>query len=81
MKELHGTLSPQGTLRGQFSTPQKVTINGTEDYNELENKPSINGVELQGDKSFEDLGELTLTNSELKDLIDSQFELIFGGSH
>ena len=29
---------------------------GTTDYEELSNKPSINGVELDGDKSFEDLG-------------------------
>ena len=29
---------------------------GTSDYNELENKPSINGVELVGDKTTEELG-------------------------
>lgn len=29
---------------------------GTVDYIELENKPKINGVELSGDKSFEELG-------------------------
>lgn len=29
---------------------------GTDDYNRLRNKPSINGVELIGDKTSEDLG-------------------------
>lgn len=29
---------------------------GTGDYNELDNKPQINGVELQGEKSLKDLG-------------------------
>lgn len=29
---------------------------GTEDYNELSNKPKINGITLSGDKSAEDLG-------------------------
>ena len=29
---------------------------GTTDYNELKNKPSINGVELEGNKTTEDLG-------------------------
>lgn len=29
---------------------------GTDDYEQLENKPSINGVTLQGDKTAEELG-------------------------
>lgn len=32
------------------------TGTGTNDYRNLSNKPSINGVTLQGDKSLEDLG-------------------------
>ena len=32
----------------------QMLVNG--DYNILENKPLINGVELTGDKSFDDLG-------------------------
>lgn len=55
-------------------------VTGTTNYEDLENKPSINGEILMGDKSFEDLGELTLTNTELKDIIDAQFNLIFGGN-
>ena len=49
------------------------------DYNKLENKPRINGVELSGDLSFEDLGlpdfsnipMEALTPSELDEIIDS----------
>ncbi len=33
-----------------------VTIRPTTDYTEIENKPKINGVTLEGDKSLEDLG-------------------------
>ena len=29
-----------------------ITVNGTYDYNELVNKPKINGVELVGAQSF-----------------------------
>ncbi len=36
------------------------------DYNKLKNKPQINSVELQENKSFEDLGLVPLTNSELE---------------
>ena len=44
------------------------TIGGTSNYNNLTNKPSINGVELIGDKSWEDLGLPTSTTySELTD--------------
>ena len=32
-----------------------IIIEGKDDYNELENKPSINGVPLEGDLSSEDL--------------------------
>lgn len=34
---------------------ESINIGGTGDYEDLENKPSINGVELIGDKSTEDL--------------------------
>lgn len=51
-------ITPQG-----YDYPHKVinpfwgiTEGGTDDYEELENKPKINGVELIGDKSLSDLG-------------------------
>lgn len=43
---------------------------GTTDYEKLNNKPSINDVELSGDKSFEDLGISPLSNLEIMGIIN-----------
>lgn len=53
---------------------------GGTDYNTLQNKPTVNGVELKGNKTIEDLGEHTITNSELNDIVNYQYNLIFGGT-
>lgn len=45
---------------------------GTLDYGELENKPRINGVTLQGNKSSEEIGIEEITNIELELLLGSQ---------
>ena len=56
-------LSSQDKSILTITTPEpqtlKITNNsggGTSNYNMLSNKPSINGVELQGDITTEDLG-------------------------
>ena len=49
------------------------------DYNLLNNKPSINGVELVNDKSFEQLGREDIRNRRIKEIIDEQYDAIFGG--
>lgn len=51
------------------------------DYETLQNHPLINGVELIGDKSFEDLGRDDIANNRIKQIIDEQYELIFGGGN
>ena len=57
---------------------------GTTDYNALKNKPKINGVELEGDKSLEDLGieipnlDEYYTKTEVDDLI-GDIEALLGG--
>lgn len=38
-------------------------------YNELNNKPKIEGVELVGNKTFPDLGLNTITEQEIDNLI------------
>ena len=46
---------------------------GTDDYNDLSNKPQINSVTLQGNKSFDDLNigdAIDLDASQLSDLLD-----------
>lgn len=50
---LRGTLST-GSLLGGLNVPKTATI-VEKDYNKLSNKPSINGVELSGDVSLQDL--------------------------
>ncbi len=42
---------------------------GTNDYNELINKPQIEGVTLIGDKTYEELNLQRITNSELEDIL------------
>jgi hypothetical protein len=54
---------------------------GTSDYEELVHKPSINGVELVGDKTFEELGREDISNSRIKAIIDASYDLIFGGNN
>lgn len=52
---------------------------GTDDYNELNNKPKINNVEIQGNKTLPELGiqpegdypEQALTNSEIEQLLNN----------
>ena len=52
------------TLKGNLSS------GGTKDYNQLSNKPQINGVELLGDKSFPDLGMRNITSGEILDILN-----------
>jgi len=52
---------------------------GATSYEDLEDKPSINGVELAGNKTFEELGEQTITNAELAQIVNEQYNMIFGG--
>lgn len=46
---------------------------GESDYSLLDNKPSINDVELVGNKSFEDLGDSPLTNVEIQAIFNRVF--------
>ena len=50
---LQGELNTSGVLSGELTGG---IFYGTNNYNELINKPSINNVELSGDKSLSDLG-------------------------
>lgn len=60
---LNGELTPRRRLNGDLTGG---VFYGTNDYDELINKPEINGVELSGDKSLSDLGIIIPTaTSEL----------------
>lgn len=90
MNELNGTASGGNKIVGRLENETKSLIGklsrlpsgsgGDGDYESLLNKPKINGEVLLGDKSLEDLGELTLTNTEIKQIVDAQFNVIFGGN-
>ena len=60
------------TSDGEIDTDIELSANGTNDYNDLVNKPSINGVELVGDKTTEELDILPLTNAEIDEFMNSQ---------
>lgn len=49
------------------STPTTVVMEN--DYNELTNLPSIEGVTLKGDKSFSELNLMNITNEELENML------------
>ena len=46
---------------------------GGDDYNDLRNKPAINGVTLMGNKSIDDLGVDTMTNSDILEVFNRVF--------
>lgn len=74
---LSGTLSPKQSMTGSFSSKSK-SLKGsitkavhvvTNDYDDLINKPMIEGNVLENDKTYEELGLNRITNSELEDIL------------
>lgn len=51
----------------KFGTDIRPVFGGVSDYTKLNNKPSINGVELIGNKSNDDLNIRSITNSEIEE--------------
>ena len=56
-----------GQVDAQIYTPGA----GSNDYNELINRPKINGVELVGNKTTEELDILPLTNTEIDEFMNN----------
>lgn len=63
---LKGRVASVGRMCGTLTIPK--TLSGTDDYSSLRNKPTIENVELVGNKDFEDLGLRETTNQEILDL-------------
>jgi hypothetical protein len=66
---------PHQHIKGSITSTDKhllgqLSSNGPKDYNKIYNKPKIEGVTLEGDKSFEDLNLMPLTNAELAAILD-----------
>lgn len=64
--KMSGSLNADTGMSGDLKMAERVYEN---DYEKLKNKPSINGVELVQDKSFEELGDHVLTNFEILELM------------
>jgi hypothetical protein len=74
MPDLYGHLTPQGVLHGSLQT-----IVHADNYNDLINKPSINSVELQGNKTAADLGLLTAGDIPVDSVNGKQGVVILDG--
>ena len=64
--KMSGSLNTDTGMSGDLKMAERVYEN---DYEKLKNRPSINGVELVQDKSFEELGDHVLTNFEILELM------------
>ena len=56
MNKVTVTIKPPNTLNAFIPGYKVIERGGTSDYNELTNKPTLNGVEISGDKTSEDYG-------------------------
>lgn len=61
--ELHGGCDPHLDMASGV-----LVSGGVTDYNDLENKPQINGVDLVGNRSLPDLDINRITNSFINSL-------------
>ena len=62
-------IQPRGVLKGITQPGTGSGGGGTNDYEQLVNKPSINTHLLVGDSNFEDIGLHFMTNVELQQLL------------
>lgn len=75
MNNIDGVLTPKqnltGTIEGVSNIDGNVSIPinaGTSDYNKLKNLPSVENIELRGNKTFEELGLEEVTNQDILDM-------------
>ena len=60
-----GSVNPSGAVGGKVKNPDKVY---EKDYNNLDNRPQIEGHTLEDDMTFDDLGMAPLSAQELADM-------------
>ena len=68
----YASLSAPGGLKASFGTYHEGAVE--KNYNELSNKPSIERVELIGNKNFSDLGLETMSNMEILTMFNEVFD-------
>ena len=67
-QQIAGRLQSESQLFGSLKIPQKIM---EKDYLNLQNKPQINSVILEGNKQFEDLGMREVTGQEMIEMIEN----------
>ena len=68
----YASLTAPGGLKASFGTYHEGAVE--KNYNELSNKPSIEQVELVGNKNFSDLGLETMSNMEILTMFNEVFD-------
>ncbi len=58
-----------GNVTASATMANRIEVNNVSDYNLLNNRPQINSVTLEGDKSFDDLGLEGISNLELENIL------------
>lgn len=68
---MSGSLNVETGMSGSLNMAERVYEN---DYEKLHNKPKINGVELVGNQSFDDLGMSELTALDVFNILNKVWE-------
>lgn len=66
MDKLRVRIKTAGSVGGSINVPRYE-----KDYNNLDNRPAIDGHTLEGDMSYEDLGIEPITSAELAAMWDN----------
>ena len=67
--DVHAKVSIQGDTNASVSVGTVTIRDGTNNYEQLINRPRIEGVLLSGDKLFSDLGLECITPQEIDQII------------
>ena len=68
---MSGNMNADTGMSGMLNMAERVYEN---DYEKLHNKPKINGVELVGNQSFDDLGMSELTALDVFNILNKVWE-------
>ena len=63
---INANADASGNIDAGAQMSSQIHVNYVSDYDLLQNKPQINSVTLQADKSFEDLGLKGISNLEIE---------------
>ncbi|MBQ9021568.1 MAG: hypothetical protein IJ113_06100 [Eggerthellaceae bacterium] len=67
--DIHATVSCDGTTHGTVSVGTVTIRDGTNDYERLVHKPSIEGHTLTGDSTIDQIGVGTLTVQDIEKIL------------